>query len=248
MKLKLATACLLAALVQAPHALATTGTITYTGIVSNTATYTYDGVTTVQTAPDYDVADLFGGGNLDGDFVFATFTYSSANAIEQYDNGVYDELDGGSSYPTGSPLISATFTVEQPTTLDLYSYTFTPDYYSDAYTSASYIDDIAYSAADNNFEGGNDIYAYIIPGFDDGPTNLAQSYEGGGSGVGSYFLPSSTNTGELDSIVFNTIGVSVVAAAPEPSTWALMIAGLGAAGLGLRYRRSRKVEGANLAV
>jgi len=243
MKLKLATACLVAALTQAPHALAqTTGTVTYFGVVANTQTFYFGDETVTEPAPDYDVADLFGGGNLEGDFVTATFTYSSAYGIESSDPGDYDELDGGSSYPVSNPLLSATFSVEQPTTLNVYNYTFTPGYYSDVYTSSSYIDDIGASTA------GDDIYAYIEPALGDGPTSLAQSYVGDGYGGGSYFDPAGTNTGLQDAIVFDVLQVSVTAsAAPEPSTWALMIAGIGAVGFGLRYRRSRQSEGAKLA-
>jgi len=241
MKLKLATACLLAALMQAPHALASTGTVTYFGVVDNTQTLYYANETVTEPAPDYDVADLFGGGNLEGDFVTATFTYSSGYGLESYVPGEYDELDGGSSYLTTDPLLSVTFSVQQPGTYNTYSYTFTPDFYGDVYTSKTYIDDEGTSTA------GDSIDAYITY-LSDGPTNLAQSYYADGYGSDSSFLPGATNTGQLDAIPFDVTEVSVVASAPEPSTWALMIAGLGAAGLGLRYRRSRKVEGAAIAV
>jgi len=245
MKLKLATACLLAALMQAPHALASSGTVTYFGIVDNTQTLYYPNETVTEPANDIDVADLFGGVNLEGDFVTATFTYSSGFGIESSESGVYDELDGGSSYLTTDPLLSVTFSVEEPSlqpgTYNTYSYTFTPDYYADVYTSAGYID------AEGASTAGDGIDAYIEY-ITNGPTNLAQSFSAYGYGPDSAFLPGATNTGQLDAIPFDVTQISVVASAPEPSTWALMIAGLGAVGLGLRYRRSRETEGANPAV
>ena len=240
MKLKFATACFLAALAQAPHALATTATVTYFGVVDNTQTFYYNDETITEPAPDYDVAKLFGGGNLEGDFVTASFTYNTSLGIETSTPGVSDELNGGSSYQIASPLISATFSVEKPTTLDVYTYTFKPNYYSDVYTSASYIDTEGYS------KSGDAIDAYIQPA-SAGPTSLTQSYVGDGYGPQSFFDPVRTKTGEQDVIPFDTLQVTVVSAAPEPSTWALLIAGIGAVGLGLRYRRRRTIQGAGIA-
>ena len=225
MKAKLlAAVCAIVAASQAPHALAGTGTVTYFGVVDNTQTLNGH----VEPAPDYDVAHLFGRGNLEGDFLTATFVYDTSRGFETTDGATYDELDGGSSFFTSSPLLSATLTVQNARTGKDYLYSFTPDYYADVYTSAGYLDEIGYSTA------GDQTYTYIEPD-DAGPTSLSQSFSGTGYGSGSYFDPGLTNTKTLDSIVFDTLSVNVTAV-PEPSTWALMIAGVGLVGFALRRR------------
>jgi hypothetical protein len=234
MKLKIVTACLLAAvaLAQAPHALATeVGTVSYFGVVDNTETI----YGRTEPAPDYDVAGLFGSTtvptNLEGDFITATFNYTSALGVETSTPGASDELDGGA-------LVSASVSIQDPTTLNIYTYTFTPDYASDAYTSMAGLSEDGYSTA------GDQIYSYILSDAA-GPTSLAQSFSSTGFGGGSYFLPAATNTGQLDAIVFDTLYVTV-SATPEPGSWALMVLGVGAIGLGLRFSRSRRLSGAGL--
>jgi hypothetical protein len=244
MKLKIATACLFATLAQAPHARATEGTVTYFGVVNNTQTL----YGRTDTAPDYDVADLFGGGNLDGDFIVATFTYNSAFGFEESDPGVSEELLGGRSFTSGSPLISASFSIETPSTSAntsvIYNYTFTPDYSSSAYAGGTGLEETGQSIAGDGFD------TYIWPDAA-GPTSLAQSFNSTGYGPGSDFLPGGTNTGQLDAIVFDTLDVTVtatptVSAAPEPGAWTLMVFGLGAVGMGLRYSRARRSSSAGL--
>jgi hypothetical protein len=46
-----------------------------------------------------------------------------------------------------------------------------------------------------------------------------------------------TNRGAQDWVFVDNVSTNVGGAIPEPSTWALMILGFGAAGAGLRRRR-----------
>ncbi len=234
MKFRLAAAGLLAGVCLAPSVFAGTATVTYFGIVDNTQ----DILGFVEPAPDYDNAHLFGGGNLEGDFVQAVFVYDTNLGIESTDGSTYDELDGGAAFATASPLISATLFVQQPTTSLVYDYTFTPDYYADVYTSSAqgYIDDIATSTA------GDNTYTYISE--TSAPASLSQSYFGLGYGGGSYFDPAGTNTGKLDTIVFDTLEVSV-SYVPEPGAWSLMIVGVGLTGAMLRLAGRRRGVASN---
>jgi hypothetical protein len=232
MKLKIATACLLAALAQAPHALAAIGTVSYFGIVENTQTFYFGDETVTESAPDYDVADLFGGGNLEGDQIAVTLTYNTNFGLDASTPGATAQLYGGSAYTTDSPLTSVAFAVQQPTTGDIYSYSFTPDYYSTVSTSASAISEVGYSSATDSINVG-------ISPTNAAPIGLTEAFSSDGYGPGNSFLPSGTNTGELDSIVFDTLEVSV-SATPEPQTWALMLLGVGAIGLGLRSGNERR--------
>jgi hypothetical protein len=229
MNIKLALAAIITIMGLASHASANVVTVTYFGIVNNTQNI--DGYT--EPAPDYDLADLFGGGNLEGDLVEATFVYDTTLGLPETDSGVYDELNGGLAFGAPSPLLSASLTVQQATTLDLYSYTFTPDYYAVVYTSADQIADIGYSTA------GDQTYAYIDT--NGSPTSLAQSYfPSAGYGPGSYFDPGMTNTGSPDTIVFDALAVEV-SSVPEPGAWALMIVGIALTGGTARRGRRRRV-------
>jgi hypothetical protein len=232
MKFKLAAAGVLAVLVQASHASAGIGTVTYLGYVLNTQVVS--GV--LEAAPDVDNADLFGGGDLEFDPIEATFVYDTQQGFDTTDGSTFDELDGGSTFFTSSPLLSATFTVVNQTTMDEYTYNFTPDFYADVTTSTgtgnyNYIQEIAYSSA------GDQTITYIEPDAP-APASLDQPFFGTGDGSGSYFNPGATNTGMFDSIVFDPLEVSV-SYVPEPGAWALMIAGLGLTGAALR-RGSRR--------
>jgi len=226
MRLKLALAASLSLLGQAPAASAALGTVTYFGVVDNTQLiYGF-----TEPAPDYDLAGLFGGGNLEGDLVEATFVYETNFGTPEGLSGQYDEVNGGVAFDATSPLLSATLTVEQPTTLDLYSYSFTPDYYAIAYTSASEVAEIAYSS------GGDQTYTYIDTS--GAPTSLTESFSGYGYGGGSYFDPGGTTTGLFDTIVFDTLSVDV-SVVPEPQAWTMMVAGLALTGATARSRRRR---------
>lgn len=237
MKLKIVTVCFLAALTQAPRAFADVGTVTYYGTVANTQTLYYPHETVVEPAPDFDVANLFGGGNLEGDEVVATLTYSTSYGSEFATPGVSDQLYGGSAYQTASPLMSASLTIQQANTLNIYTYTFTPNYYSTVSTSATDISEFGTSTT------GASINTSFGPAVT-GPTSLSQSFSTDGYGPGNSFLTAFSTAG-ADTIVFETQYVTV-SALPEPAEWALMLLGVGAAGLRLRYSRARRPSSGDL--
>ena len=70
---------------------------------------------------------------------------------------------------------------------------------------------------------------------------------GSGSSAGNqiqpYFYPETLTLVDEGSNDDETLTISALSAAPEPSTWALMIAGLGVMGLALRHRASRTALG-----
>ena len=233
MKLKLSGALLVAALMQAPHASAVAVTASYFGIVD--ATQSIDGVT--ESAPDFDVAGLFGGGNLEGDFITATFAYNTSLGSET-STKTSDELLGGLSFSLPSPITSATFLIQTPGAPTNYTYSYTPDYEADVFVGS---DDPDTGAMDLHAVAGStnqdQSFVYIVPKSAP-PSNLTSSFSAFGFGPGSYLEPGATNTGSFDNIVFDTLQLTV-SAAPEPTGWALMIAGLALIGTALRLRRRR---------
>ena len=89
------------------YAAASTGTVVYQGVIANTQNV-YDAT---EPAPDVDVAGLFGGGNLEGDFITATFVYNTAVGNHFTDGATYDILSGGLGSYDASPIPSATFNI-----------------------------------------------------------------------------------------------------------------------------------------
>jgi hypothetical protein len=238
MKCKLAAACIVSVLSLAPQAFAGTMTLSYQGVVDNTQILNGH----MESAPDNDVADLFGGGNLEGEYIYATYVYNTSNGIERQTAGSA-ELDGGSGFFASDPLTSVTITI-QLESLKTYSYTYTPDYYAQVYTGAdvynssgvetgvSGLDEIGDSSV------GDQSFTYMETNTA-APASLSSSYFGYGYGPGSYFDPGLTNTKEFDAIVFDTSLVAV-SYAPEPSTWALMFTGVGLVGGAMRFSRRRR--------
>ena len=226
-----AVASALVTLALAPHALASTGIVTYQGIVNNTQVVG----NAYEPLPDVDGADLFGGGNLEGDQITASFSYSTALGPRSGFGDTYDQLVGGISFGTSSPITSATFTIENDN--QNYSYTYTPNYYALAYTQSSaagqgFVEDTAYSE--------NQDQALVAILASDAPASLFKSFSSAIAVTsGSYFDPGATNVANVyDSIDFDTIDVTV-SAVPEASTWALMIVGVGLTGIMLRRRLRR---------
>ena len=221
-----AVASALATFALAPHALASTGTVTYQGIVNNTQII----AGAVEPLPDFDGADLFGGGNLEGEQMTASFSYSTSLGSRSGFGDTYDQLAGGIGFLSSSPITSATFTIAG------HSYTYSPDYYSLALTQSvasgqGLVEDAAYS------EDQDQALVAILAS--DAPASLATSFSSALYPTsGSFFDPGRTNTGVLDSINFDTISVAV-SAIPEPSTWSLMIAGIGLVGFTMRRRVRR---------
>ena len=233
MKLTLSGGLFIAALMQAPQASAVAVTASYFGIVD--ATQTIDGVS--ESAPDYDVANLFGGGNLEGDFITATFAYNTSLGIET-NTASSDELDGGLSFGASSPITSAVYQVQAPGSTATYTYSYTPDYEADVFVGSNDPDTGSadmHEVADSTSQDQS--FAYLIP-TSTPPSSLALSFSALGFGPGSYLDPGATNTGSLDNIVFDTLQLTV-SAAPEPACWALMISGLAMIGAALRSGRRR---------
>jgi hypothetical protein len=236
MRAKLAVLSALCALGSATYAHATSGSITYFGVVN--ATQTLNGH--VESAPELDAAGLFGGGSLEGDHINATFLYDTANGTETLTPGMSDEVDGGSGNGGGLPITSVTFTVEVPFFIKGdpvpqyhdYSYSFAPDYYADLLTSTSGVQDTAYN------EAGDSIQAYLVSDFA-APISFSQSFASSGYGPESFFNTAIGKDGTYDTIVFDTISVTVDAA-PEPSTWMLSVLGVGVLGCALRLGRSHR--------
>ncbi|MHB8286412.1 MAG: PEP-CTERM sorting domain-containing protein [Caulobacteraceae bacterium] len=202
---------------------------------------TYQGVIDATDAiglpmPDADTADLFGGGNLEGDNITAVFNYDTNLGMEATDGATYDQLSGGSAFydqttntSYASPITSEVFTING------YSYTFTPDYYATVYTQSG-----AYGGINQIGDSIDGTESYVYLPTSDAPASLGTSYSNSSS-FGSGYLLTALNADNLyDNIVFTTTSV-VVSAAPEPSVWLLMLAGVGLIG-GLLRRGKRQGE------
>ena len=236
-----AIASVLAVFTCAPLAQASTGVVTYQGIVNNTQVIGK----VIEPLPDVDVEGLFGGGNLEGDPLTASFSYTTSLGMRSGDGATYDQLTGGSSFLTSNPITSVTFTIAG------HSYTYKPNYYELAYTQSAasgdggFVEDVAYDIVNNQI--GDQAFAGILA--DDAPASLTTSFSSGLAPTGGSFFDPASNTLGADAINFDTISVAV-SAIPEPSSWALMIVGVGLTGVALRKRsynrRSSKKPGAVL--
>jgi hypothetical protein len=208
----------------AAHASAAVYTVTYTGTV----------VPADSNATDTDVEDLFGGGNLTGDAFTAVYTYNTSLGTETA-TSTTDQLVGGLDYGVTAPITSVTFTINGD------AYTYTPDYDSIAYasntsatkTTGDYVEEQAYSTA-------GDVSLMKLASLS-APKTLSTAFTGTGSTTANYLDTAFVN-GQDDVIGFTatsaTVAAVAVSAAPEPSTWMLMIAGVGMIGLALRRRRT----------
>ena len=225
----------LAAIGYATHASAGIYTVTYKGTV----------VPADANATDTDVENLFGGGNLTGDAFTAVYTYNTSLGSETTTTTT-DQLVGGLDYynsatgaPVAAPITSVTFTINGD------SYTYTPDYDAIAYasntgkTAGEYIEEQAYSTA-------GDVSLMKLTSAT-APKSLSTTFTGTGSTTANYLDTAFVN-GQDDVIGFTTTSATVaavaVSAAPEPSTWTLMILGMG--GLGLAFRQAKRRAGPGL--
>ena len=182
----------------------------------------YEGNITDGSDPD----NLFGVSTNDfvGSSVKADITYSTSIPGTRMTNGTSDELSGGDSFLTDPVILSGVFTI------GLKRITVLPTYYSDVYTSASYLDAYGYDLLSNSFQ------TYIIPN-SVAPVNLETPFSSSGTGdQGGRFTQYSYLATGNDLIDFDMTNVTV-SAVPEISTWALMMAGIGATGLSLRRRK-----------
>ena len=136
-----------------------------------------------------------------------------------------DEVTGGLSFGTEPVISSATFTVDGA------SFSFTPDYYGDVYTTPTFLDAYGYD------ENGNGFQTYIQPFDGAAPANLETSFVDTGAGdSGGPLSQFSFVSDGTETVDFDATSVRV-SAAPEPRTWALWLAGVACAGLALRRRR-----------
>ena len=182
---------------------------------------TYTGVITAENADD----TVFGGhagvgATLTADFYYTTSVPGTRTTLA----GVSDEVSGGLAFGTDPVISKAVFTS------GAYTFSYTPDYYSDVYASPGFLD--AY-AIDTN---GNNSQTYISP---DTPAFADLEAPFSSKGVGDtngqetqYSFVSDGNT----TVDFDATRV-VISAAPEPEAWALMLFGVGTIGLLLRRRR-----------
>ena len=184
---------------------------------------TYTGAITAENADD----TVFGGHADVGATLIADFYYTtSIPGTRTTLTGGSDEVSGGLAFGTDSVITKAVFKS------GAYTFSFTPDYYSDVYASPRFLD--AY-AIDTN---GANSQTYIMP---DNPALADLEAPFSSTGVGDlggqdtqYSFVSDGNT----TVDFDATRV-VISAAPEPEAWTLMLLGVGAVGLLLRRRAWR---------
>ena len=182
---------------------------------------TYAGFITGENAGD----TIFGGHAALGDPISAAFYYStSVPGTRTTTPGTSDEVSGSLNFGTDPVISKAIFTS------GAYTFSYTPDYYTDVYTSSGFLNAYAYDTL------GSSSQTYIVPDAA-APTSLETPFASSGVGDGGgpateYSFVSDGNT----TIDFDATRI-VVSAAPEPSVWALMFAGVGLIGLLLRRRR-----------
>lgn len=190
-------------------------------------------------AQDYriDYAGIItGGSDIDNVFGFSqlpSLTGLSFNASVGYSTSVVgtrmttqnsDEVTGGLGFGTDAVISSILFTVGGR------GFSFSPDFYSDVYTSPTLLTTYGYDLA------GNSLLTYFIPDQSDGPSMFGINYVGTGSGDtgGEITQDSRLITGQ-DAIDFDTVSATV-SAVPEPNTWVMLLLGFGALGFKLRRR------------
>jgi hypothetical protein len=187
---------------------------------------TYSGMIT----DGFDNDNIFGlsGHSLVGRTMMADVTYSTSVPGTRTTDANSDEISGGFNFGLGSVISSAAFTIGST------SFAFSPIYYSDVYTSVGFMDAYGYDLSGNQFQ------TYIVPD-NAGSVNLQTPFfsTGVGDTGGRYSQYSYLSTGN-DLIDFNATSV-LVAAVPEPATWALMILGFGGVGCAMRRHKVRKV-------
>jgi hypothetical protein len=181
----------------------------------------YDGTITGGS----DVDNIFGllGQSLVGLGLRADVIYSTGIAGTRTTNTTFDEISGGENFGTAPVISSAVFTIGSA------SFSFSPTYYGDVYTSAGYLDAYGLDLLGNNFQ------TYIVPD-QAGPRNLETPFASTGTGdAGGASTQFSFLIAGNDDIDFNPISVSV-SAVPEATTWTMMLVGFGAMGYALRRR------------
>lgn len=213
-------ACAAAALLTAMPAAAIVKVATYTGTVS----------------AGFDTTGVFGtpGTDLAGLRYVTRYTYDRTLGADQTSDGLTYDRSLGYAYQ-GNPVISASITINGVTKV------LPGDYYGEVYTTTA------------GFEGHVNWYGFYdgltlvdsrIQNYDyaPAPASLDQSWgpvaqTGRGQGYASFSTTSFADVIESAYAYLNADGTySVTDPVPEPSTWALMIAGFGLVGAALRRR------------
>ena len=217
-----ATAAIGAALVAAAPAAAIVKIATYTGIV----------------VYGYDLTGEFGTPNTDlaGANWTATFTYDKTLGGYQYSDLTADDSQGGTSVGTGSPILSATITINGVTK------TGAGQTLGKAYTSSTPA--VAHLSDDSLDDAAAYLQHYIYAfGYPAGaPASLDQNFGPAASSNGYGYvnwIRYDKVAGSYLEYAYAYLGsdsVYSVSDVPEPASWALMIGGFGMVGAALRRR------------
>jgi hypothetical protein len=185
-------------------------------------TLTFTGTVTGDT--EYNMFGVSGGGNNTflGDTFTDTFQVNTANGIAYISPGYYQEYYGGSGYGFSSPVSStATFGGQ--------SLSFAGSYFAYAFGG-----DSAYGGGGLEQFETEDYYDYNSASIE-GVSGYPSFQSGTGTGGSAYL---SLSNGGNDGYVYANITSVTASAVPEPSTWAMMLAGF--AGLGfVAYRKTK---------
>lgn len=200
-------------------------------------TATYSG--TLQSGND--LTGVFGAANtnLAGVSYIATFTYDRNLGGSQSTNpGLFDSSAGGIFYGTGSPMISASITINSITK------SFSAGFDDLALTSANPFQQV-WHIAQRKVLGADWVQAKFNPLIAAG--SLDQDVApNAATGTGSFqiyaydSLTAATTafaTGVFANQAIYSVGDASVAMVPEPASWAMLIAGFGLTGAVMRRRR-----------
>ena len=192
----------------------------------------YDGTITDGT----DVDNVFGLSNLSslaGLTFSAGVNYSTSIPGTRVTTGKSDEITGGLNFGTDPVVSSISFTVGGK------SFLFSPNYYSDVYTSADLLSTAAFDTLGNSF------LASFSPNGGSGPLSFGMPFAGAGMGdIGGAITQKSYLIAGNDNLDFNATRATV-SAVPEANTWLMMLVGFCAAGFALR-RRDRRISKASI--
>jgi hypothetical protein len=180
-------------------------------------TVTYTGV----VEPGQNPGGLFGGGDLAGDTFLATFRYDPAVGVRQTIPGVSDKL-------TGPGAVTGTITING------YTEYFSGSYLSEAYTEPG---DMWEESIDAGGERGLLVTLFADPATASLESTIPESggWVDGGSQV---TIEGPDGHGGFTEVLGYSLGPATVSlTAPEPATWALMLAGVGGLGAAMRLRR-----------
>ena len=199
--------------------------------------------TVSKTGNELDSQSLFGGGNLAGDSYTEVFTINTMAGSGVQPGSVGQDIYGGSSFSLG-PAVSATITINgHAVTLDG-SYSDQAQVFANpaAFTSTTHglvSDDV------ETVQGGT---LYDISGSVQSLTTAVgfpSTLGGAGylqvngttiTGLGDFQVQNSRGR-NLEYLTLNPTALDPAPSAPEPSAWALLIAGVAAIGAMLRYTR-----------